>query len=532
MVDDVREYCDWQVEFGAILNGRYSHLSPESILRTLTCGAQDDNLTIKLRSIDLMGDLRCTGATGLLIMMLKDPYVTVRLHALGALGKINDPSATEAILESSSDADGNMRANALMILSETGNKRAQKIIKDATGDPDVWVRHQAKNAEAIFKEQRAIAKFKQNMRSTDAGLQAAALQSLVEINDERAIRTIAELLDSDNVDDRLLAIKYLAKLRGSCPISVLEKALKNNGPTVRAAIITALYQVMGQFDDPHIYDLIIERLFDDDESVRIEASWILLVRSMNYNISGKVADQIVIGAARALKNKNAKVREQVISMLLNLWAPGALEPLNQAIDSQDADLRGLILSIAQDRLSVAGGRKNFHFDEGGRLRYGVMSSGRETDEKRLTDHMSQLLLPEQLNPVEITGQVLDGSTVLLPIDELRHPDFRVRLRAIDALAKIGDSRAAVSITQSICDPDSRVRANAANIIKKISAQSTIAPLVDALDDSRPEVRSTALYLLGYRGNQDTVAIITEFLYDENGEVRINAMKAIARIYSR
>jgi HEAT repeat protein len=115
---------------------------------TLMQGANDPDLAVRIKSIDVIGDAKVKDATPLLVQQLfmRDTTLATKQRILAALGKIGDPRATRPILDfMARDVDANVRGNAIFALGDIGDKQAlaslQKI-SDGT-DPNLRALAQA-----------------------------------------------------------------------------------------------------------------------------------------------------------------------------------------------------------------------------------------------------------------------------------------------------------------------------------------------------------------------------------------------------
>ena len=102
--------------------------------------ANDPEGSVRLKAIDVLGNMKATEAVSSLVQQLfmRDTDKPTKQHVLVALGKIGDPKATRAILDYlARPGDEGMDGNAIYALGEIGDKRAIPTLEEIStaGDP-------------------------------------------------------------------------------------------------------------------------------------------------------------------------------------------------------------------------------------------------------------------------------------------------------------------------------------------------------------------------------------------------------------
>jgi HEAT repeat protein len=104
-------------------------------------GAADANPTVRVKSIDVIGDNRVRAGVPLLVQQLfmRDTTLATKQHILAALGKIGDPVATKPILDFlARDVDPSVRGSAVYALGDIGDRAAlptlEKLVKQSTDE--------------------------------------------------------------------------------------------------------------------------------------------------------------------------------------------------------------------------------------------------------------------------------------------------------------------------------------------------------------------------------------------------------------
>ena len=104
-------------------------------------GAADADLSVRVKSIDIVGNARLKQAVPLLVQQLfmRDTTLATKQHILASLGKIGDPSATKPIIDFlARDVDPSVRGSAVYALGDIGDRAAlpslEKLAKSTTDE--------------------------------------------------------------------------------------------------------------------------------------------------------------------------------------------------------------------------------------------------------------------------------------------------------------------------------------------------------------------------------------------------------------
>jgi HEAT repeat protein len=115
--------------------------------------ASDPDMRIRVKAIDVLGQIHANEATPILIqrLFMRDTDVGTKQHILASLGKIGDDRATKPIVDFMlRDMETEIRGNAVFALGEIGDKSALPALETiAKEDADPRLRNVA--AEAIRK---------------------------------------------------------------------------------------------------------------------------------------------------------------------------------------------------------------------------------------------------------------------------------------------------------------------------------------------------------------------------------------------
>jgi HEAT repeat protein len=110
----------------------------------------DSDMRVQAKSVDMLGELRATDATQVLIqqLFLRTTEPQLKRRILAALGKIGDPRAARPIVEYlQRDLNSDMRGTAIYALGDIGSPEALEALeKIAAADDDQVVRRLASEA--------------------------------------------------------------------------------------------------------------------------------------------------------------------------------------------------------------------------------------------------------------------------------------------------------------------------------------------------------------------------------------------------
>ena len=104
-------------------------------------GAADADPSVRIKSIDVIGDSRVKQSVPLLVQQLfmRDTTLATKQHILAALGKIGDTHATQPILDFlARDVDASVRGSAVYALGDIGDRAAlptlERLAKQSTDE--------------------------------------------------------------------------------------------------------------------------------------------------------------------------------------------------------------------------------------------------------------------------------------------------------------------------------------------------------------------------------------------------------------
>jgi HEAT repeat protein len=137
--------------------------------------------------------------------------------------------------------------------------------------------------------------------------------------------------------------------------------------------------------------------------------------------------------------------------------------------------------------------------------------------------------PTRVYAAEALGNMRDERAVDALIGALKDVRSRVRSKAAWALGEIGDMRAIIPLTTMLSDNIDEVRINAIDALIKIGSESVVAPLIDALNDI-PVIREKAAKALGNIGDSAAVdPLANAWRREEDEKIRITMYEALEKL---
>lgn len=303
---------------------------------------------------------------------------------------------------------------------------------EALADANAQVRAAAVASLGQLQDPRAIAALSKALKEdTDARVREAAAQALGEIDDSRAVPALLEALRNEKVSNvRVQIVEALREIDDPSAVNGVAAAAKDPSVQVRRAVAEAL----GEFEDVAGVPALMSMVRDEDVDVR---------RSVAESL-GEIENSNAIEALTILaKDPHADVRQNAISALGNLEDMRTLPTLVAALKDEHHDVR----NQAADAIHNIDGIRS---------------------------------APPAL------------------IELLRDPHRDVRQSAAHSLGSIGDAAAVPALKRAVADPDLDVRRHVVEALKEIGGPEAMEALVALLKDPDPEIRKTAAEALGKR----------------------------------
>jgi HEAT repeat protein len=115
------------------------------------------------------------------------------------------------------------------------------------------------------------------------------------------------------------------------------------------------------------------------------------------------------------------------------------------------------------------------------------------------------------------------------MNQLSHDHIPYRVKAVEALGRIGDERAVEPLLPLLNDPSPDVQWVTAQALGKLHDRRAVEPLIEALLNSDHWIRKGAAWALGEIEDDRAVPALVPLLRDRKKDVRIAAAEALGRI---
>jgi HEAT repeat protein len=128
----------------------------------------------------------------------------------------------------------------------------------------------------------------------------------------------------------------------------------------------------------------------------------------------------------------------------------------------------------------------------------------------------------RMRAAEALGKIGSGKAIAPLIRALQDEYASVRGSAAEALGKIGNDKAVEALIRALKDVDSDVRGRASEALEKIASDRTVELLIQALQDETPYVRGRSAHVLGVLGkcgSNKALEFLIKTLTHPNPDVR-------------
>ncbi len=333
----------------------------------------------------------------------------------------------------------------------------------------------------------ALAALKLMLEDRDPAVSAAAIKSFCNLaTEEEWFDHIGPLIDSGNKPVVLAAIESLAHYSSPRVITILHGRLRSAGKAVRLVVLETLLAI----GDDRVLPVLVDALSHDDLPVRSRAAEVLA----ELGARGKV--EIARTVLWLLRSSDAGVRRMAVDIAQRARDPGStLWPrLFELLRDEDWWVRE---RVADALISLAGSRMLGHLVK-------LLDDPLPTVRMFAVDVIGRLGEPKALG-VLVRTAMDDG-------------DWWVRERAMDAIAALGDERAAPYLAR-IIRQDPGMRIAALDALGRLKAAG-FAPMVSGLlGDPEPDIRMAALCCLDAIGDPSIADALMVVVEDTRADIR-------------
>jgi HEAT repeat protein len=297
---------------------------------------RDDNSEVRVLASEQWGPIGNPAALGMLREALtdRDPYV--RIAAAGSLYSLKDrqgvrvlesmvakepaaASAADPLAQMRAIAANKVRVVALRQLGRIGREESEAIAKRALRDSNGQVRDAAATMLARFGDERRLNRFVMALESSDAGVRLQAVRALEDVATPATVRFLKPLVKDEAPSVRAAVMSALGAVGGKGVRLSIEKGLEDENALVRSKALAAI----GRLGLPETKATLL-KILEKPESPFME-----LLAVAGLARLGAQVDAVV--ARRALRQSDADVRLLAVEVLEARGGPGDIASLKTAL---------------------------------------------------------------------------------------------------------------------------------------------------------------------------------------------------------
>jgi HEAT repeat protein len=406
----------------------------------------------RLRALERLTARAGDRSLPVLIPLLGDRDLSIRLFAARRLGRAGVPAAIEAATRWTASP------NVPLVDRQFG----LDVLRDVPSLPD--------------GARRAI---EDSLRDPDAAVRIAALDALERHDVTPSLPAILSVLDDDNREVRLRAIRLIAGKRDPRIALPLLTRVEDADRQVRVEAIRALGM------HPRATPALARLLADPMEDVRYAAMDALTV------MRAEAAVAPFVGLARRRPSDDPARRAQVA--LGKIGSPAAVTALVALTRTPPVSAETKAALRLAGAAAVPALVRELSAGTPGSGAIAAAALGDIGDRRATAPLADALERHTELAPVGLDALARIGDPAAVPtlVRAAESPDLETRRRGYAALLALRDARAVVALPRGFADADPYVRELSATLAAAIGAQASAVAVAALLGDGEREVRRAA-----------------------------------------
>ncbi len=172
-------------------------------------------------------------------------------------------------------------------------------------------------------------------------------------------------------------------------------------------------------------------------------------------------------------------------------------------------------------------------DDAENVRKEAMNALERIGDTRATEPLIELFqdpdITIQEEAITALGRIQDKKAVQPLIQTLNNQHIGIRWKAAEALGKIGDPKATEALIQTLHDPDRTIQEEAITALGRIQDKKAVQPLIQNLNNPHIGIRRRAAEALGKIGDPKATEALIQTLHDPDKTVEEEALTALGRI---
>lgn len=344
---------------------------------------QDKDWRVRRNAAQALGALKTPRAVVPLLEALKDKTATVRERAAVALGRIKDPQTIPALIEAVVEQHGHVNQGAYQAIKKFGRKAGPDLVEALkkkpgiylvellgeskyeaqtelfiilAGDPNPVMQQKALIALGKTGDQRAIDFLMDTLQHAEVETQIIVVQALAQLHARQAIPPMLDLLQTADLHGPLSGL-YHAITEAFQTMAGIKEEVDNAFPGKfpmtfgTSGGFTSLPQMMGLLGDENFQQL--NQMLADAESraetlgktLNVPPEIMQIFADQTWKFGAMFADardartEQVNVLMELLKSESSLKRAAAVLSLPWYTDPQALQPLEQALQDEDATVR-------------------------------------------------------------------------------------------------------------------------------------------------------------------------------------------------
>jgi HEAT repeat protein len=333
-----------------------------------------------------------------------------------------------------------------------------------------------------------------------------AMDSLVKIGKPATRQLVKALTGNRNPDIRYGASFALREIKDKSAVPALIKALEDKDWGVRKYAMDSLVKMRIEPLDPMIRVLLKDR----DPKMRVGAAQVLgkiAVKMKVAYVFGKLDESKAVTALiKALADRKAEVRRNVILALANIKEKRVISALTKALEDSNASVRrNAILALANIKEK--------------RVDTALMKELKDRNPKIRWEAVSALVKIKGIRSIPVL------------IKTMRDKSVNVRMNVLNELVKFEDKRVVPALIKALRDENLGVRRNALIALVETRDQKAVPGLIKVLEREREGVlRLSAAKALGDLKDKRAVPTLIKALNDKEIDVRMEAVESLMKYW--
>lgn len=253
----------------------------------------------------------------------------------------DDPQRLKQMVESLGDTRGMIRLGFAEALGQVGRPAVPFLLDALSHHPNVVVRRASAKTLTLIGDPEAIPTLIHSLLEDEDTVVKGSCVGALARTGEAAVPPLLEILASDEHPESTKGhAAWALAFIGAEAKDILYREITSDSSVVRGAVVAAIAKVAQDQPEEQAFNLLINALKDEDETVRCEAAVAL----------GNLAYQPALGdLVGLLSHEDGETRKSAALALMKIGDRAALEPLKIALtqEKETGVYKAMELAISQ-----------------------------------------------------------------------------------------------------------------------------------------------------------------------------------------